>query len=59
MPRVKKEKIVEPKKIIESVSIEVKVESNPNVKVIELNGKRYNEIYNPLEGTTRLELLIE
>lgn len=56
MPR--KKKTEEVSATVES-RVEIKVEHNPNVKVVELNGKKYNQIYNPVEGTTSLELLTE
>jgi hypothetical protein len=46
---------VEP--VVEPAVEEPKVELNPNVKVVELNGRRYHEIFNPADGTTRMELL--
>lgn len=29
------------------------------VKVVDINGKKYNEFFNPANGTTRVELIVE
>ncbi len=41
------------------VTVEEVVETNPNVKVVEISGVKYNEIFNPADGTTRLEPLVD
>ena len=64
MVRVKKPKIedssVEESQVEIVVPVEVKpVIENPNVKVIELNGRKVLQVFDPLEGTTHNEPIVE
>lgn len=65
MPRVKKVKIEEPKvelKVAPEVAekvVEAPKAENPNVKVIELNGRKVLQVFNPVEGTTHNEPFVE
>lgn len=60
----KKQQAPEPDLVVEATleearPIDIAPTANPHVKVIELNGKKYNEIFDPVTWTTRRELLVE
>lgn len=64
MPRTKVNKKVEAAEpVMEPVAAQPEAVSapqeNPNVSVVEINGRRYNKIFNPADGTTSVELLTE
>jgi len=60
MPRAKKikEVVSEPVVEVKEEVVAPVVESNENVKVVNINGRLYNQIFNPADGTTRVELIV-
>ena len=43
----------------EVVEPPVEAPVSPNVKVVEIGGKKYNQIFNPATGVTTQELLVD
>lgn len=42
----------------ETLEVTIEVKENPFVQVVTINGKKYNQIFDPKTQTTRVELLV-